>query len=710
MDTPVNHANAFAQAAEEYTERGQWAEAIDAHFRAAEMFMAAVEGTRDKEAVRMLKMLGRDHVRRGGELRRRYGRAGLQPQQRPGVVVTRPTEDALNGYHAPVPREEHRIARQTEGLGLGVNVEQQQLQTHGAGQGELEDLGSRHYFIGQSPTGSSIAHGFPHNGLPVTTETPNDGPAVAPVVSLDESAAQFTQPSESEYWRQEYSVLGEQEEGEGADDDPFNKFWEAVENLVEKISLTGPVAFASAPLRPDMDPASGWSERDAGMAGDHMSETLKSTQMLNSYFVIPPTSGSHTTPGGTPAPGSASQTSQASQLSYGRPVFYGDGMEMESNYFGRSSGNISTSHTSNTSQTLAPSTVQQIPPPHISASLHSMTRSRTASPTQRAYIPPHPRPNDRLADRRSRPSTPSVLQSTKTREELLVENESLKSTIDYLAKRVSMLERAAEENWMLRSSIVQMREGWRRLNANQHPGERHSNVNVSPIVSANNEERNVLEKRVRELEDELKRVKEDSERQTSAMIKYKERWDKLKETAKKKRESASGPSSAVPGSITSTLASLPSEQLPTTATGGAASEPIPIPPLQNSQPQTPRLSLSPPQPSPPGLASALTPPFSASTVVRRMSVPVSRRDSNVSQTSGPVTPAEEYKELIPIPAAVMSTPVGAAGDTTEHGEREPVKRHDDDFKERETDMSQSRRTSGTAASMFYSATSGFGFE
>lgn len=50
-----------------------------------------------------------------------------------------------------------------------------------------------------------------------------------------------------------------------------------------------------------------------------------------------------------------------------------------------------------------------------------------------------------------------IRQYRKTNEEYEVENQHLKKTIDQLSKRVAELERAQQENDLLRSSIMQFR-------------------------------------------------------------------------------------------------------------------------------------------------------------------------------------------------------------------------------------------------------------
>ncbi|KAI8800301.1 hypothetical protein BJ742DRAFT_87659 [Cladochytrium replicatum] len=79
-ESPVAKANGLANAADEFTERGQYAKAVEAHFRAAEQFLLSVNYTNDPEAVKMLKMLYRNHTRKGQELQRRYQQQQQQAQ------------------------------------------------------------------------------------------------------------------------------------------------------------------------------------------------------------------------------------------------------------------------------------------------------------------------------------------------------------------------------------------------------------------------------------------------------------------------------------------------------------------------------------------------------------------------------------------------------------------------------------------------------
>ncbi|KAG0187963.1 hypothetical protein DFQ28_005622 [Apophysomyces sp. BC1034] len=91
-----------------------------------------------------------------------------------------------------------------------------------------------------------------------------------------------------------YALLTENDDED--DSDPFNKFWDVVETLVEKLS--NPVAFASAPLNENDNPTPAWTYEAAADRGDDigdndeeenssMNHRKDSYAMMESYFVVP---------------------------------------------------------------------------------------------------------------------------------------------------------------------------------------------------------------------------------------------------------------------------------------------------------------------------------------------------------------------------------------------------------------------------------------
>lgn len=326
----------------------------------------------------------------------------------------------------------------------------------------------------------------------------SQGPATMAVTSLDESDYPPSQMMDSV--AQSYSVVSKGPEDDP--DDPFNKFWEAVENLVEKISLTGPVAFATAPL------TNSPQVQENAMQGyydpltqppHHLSSSLRSTQMLSSYFVIP----DHNTNMNI-ASSSRSTASMSSTIPYTRPIFYNNGgvvvsegehpnvaASIESNYFGIARSNSSVSNSGSGLGSASTSSAIQ--------NSHSTVLAR-----EYGHLPPRPPPSP-------------FHHPPKTHEELVLENAQLKQTVDTLARQVAFLERAAEENNLLKSSIIQFRQdvmlrgrGKRRGGGDIVQGRALGRSEGGGMVAK--DEVGALQARVRELEEELRKVKEEGDR------------------------------------------------------------------------------------------------------------------------------------------------------------------------------------------------------
>ncbi|KAI0262922.1 hypothetical protein BC834DRAFT_925082 [Gloeopeniophorella convolvens] len=136
------------------------------------------------------------------------------------------------------------------------------------------------------------------------------------------------------------------------------------------------------------------------------------------------------------------------------------------------------------------------------------------------------------------------------------ENMSLRSELEDMQKRLEAAERMLklrkEQDQQLRENIaVARREAQRAMGASLHAAQRTgqstfdlSNLNLNlvpappPVVPINtNRDREVqLSRKVKELEEELRSVRIDNEKQKAMIAKFRERWDKLKESARRKRE------------------------------------------------------------------------------------------------------------------------------------------------------------------------------
>ncbi|KAI7894652.1 uncharacterized protein EV154DRAFT_548807 [Mucor mucedo] len=244
---------------------------------------------------------------------------------------------------------------------------------------------------------------------------------------------------------------------EDHDDDPFNKFLEAVEGLVQQF-FNPAVAFTSVPLNENDIPVPVTPTEDK--LEEDMSTKSEQTNMFDSYYM----------------------------------VYSPDGSEDDTNN----------------------------PPVHQIQPMSTGTKQEK-----------------------------SIEQQQK--DHYKAENEKLQAQIAQLTKRMKSLEMTAEEGDMLKSSVLQFRNDVhiqaRRIMQSHHEtsmrssaaallGPSGSAVNSSlrhPTLAGGNGHDPAS--RLRELELENKQLKAQNEKQTVLVNKYRERWEMLKENAKKRRAS-----------------------------------------------------------------------------------------------------------------------------------------------------------------------------
>ncbi|KAJ8699858.1 hypothetical protein PTI98_002937 [Pleurotus ostreatus] len=133
------------------------------------------------------------------------------------------------------------------------------------------------------------------------------------------------------------------------------------------------------------------------------------------------------------------------------------------------------------------------------------------------------------------------------------ENAALKAEIEALQSRLEATERVIQlrkdQDLHLRESIVMARrEAQRAMGASTMAGQRPPvdlsslNLNVPPIpipgLTPGREAQ--YTRRIKELEDEVRGLRADNEKQKAMIAKFRERWEKLKESAKRKKEAKAG--------------------------------------------------------------------------------------------------------------------------------------------------------------------------
>lgn len=421
---------------------------MQAHFRAAEQFALAINYTSDLEAIRSLKIQYTDQTRQGKEVQRRLAKQA-PPQEKLSPSSSnrtrRPSSSTSSKSSVNNPQVKNKSEQRNQ-------QNQPTLSTQPAVNSGILQI--------NSSSDDRLSSDFLKPSTPLELSNDSTNSKLNPVLSdsiastgtLKTNTMSSTTPSmmdgssSSEKTIEEsYMMLkGNNESTDDDEADPFNKFWDIVEGLVQKIS--NPVAFATVPLNGAYSRATldqnivqptlpiHYNTVDENIVDDSKVEELNAA-MMESFYIIP----------------------------------------------------------------------------------------KDQRPNSRTVMPPQ-------TSSSSTPSTPipsDDKNSTKTLEEYSIENKQLKAIIDKLSKRMLSYEKAAEENNMLKSSILQFK------NDVQKQAKRIKVKQTSPESSTVGNAH--LQKRIKELEEENLVLKSEKDKQHEQIAKYKDRWEKLKESAKKKR-------------------------------------------------------------------------------------------------------------------------------------------------------------------------------
>ncbi|RCH84427.1 hypothetical protein CU097_003303 [Rhizopus azygosporus] len=397
-EAPVNAGHRFANAAEDFEEEESWEKAAEAHFKAAEQFQIALNDVKDAETAKTLQLLIANHKRKANDLDRKIQRM---------KTITTQKDNQLTAHH---------------------NNNMRMMGSSGGLRNALPDK-----------KGNSSSNNNKHNGL-----------LVSRLANRSEYLSSEDGLQRADGIGESYALLSNDDEN----DDPFNKFLEVVEGLVQNL-INPAVAFASAPLNENDIPVPIATQTPLDPDMDHDLQ-LDNNNMMESFYIVP------------------------------KPKDY----------------------------------------------------------QERQYSIIKTGKDDTLKEN----------DSEKNKEFYQHENEKLRKQIALLTKRVKALELAAEEGNTLKSSIIQFRndvhrqakrimqshhESSMRLSAVALPSTGASSINVNSIrhpglIGGGG---NDLVNRLRELEEENRQLKIQNEKQKMLVSKYKERWEMLKENAKKRRAS-----------------------------------------------------------------------------------------------------------------------------------------------------------------------------
>ena len=168
----------------------------------------------------------------------------------------------------------------------------------------------------------------------------------------------------------------------------------------------------------------------------------------------------------------------------------------------------------------------------MAASMHSTDPGLFDDPDHEDFVDAHetpmpPSPGFKKFGGKGKPSGIKELENVV--EELYIENKSLKDCIDQLSKRLHAFEMSAQQ------SSIALQESMRMM--------RPSSPAPLPSVSKGGEIEAKLTRKIRSLEEqveagekEMRKLAKENEKLQSVIARYRDRWEKLKEGAKTRRE------------------------------------------------------------------------------------------------------------------------------------------------------------------------------
>ncbi|KAF5358082.1 hypothetical protein D9756_001840 [Leucocoprinus leucothites] len=333
----------------------------------------------------------------------------------------------------------------------------------------------------QPTTTAPITHPRPRNTAVASQRTMSPAPQVPGRIESPQPLQRMTDTVD-----ESFMLLGGQRSEPG---DPFNQFWNIMQGMLD--TLSSPVAFATAPLgNPDAP--------DAQNSSPNGSAHLRSK--------TPPSSG---TLRRDPSFNSDAEADEPILARLGRRI----GMAKES-IPGMRQG-----HTQKNSQPHALSDDDEDFDESLFDTGDDLSESFLVIPTG---------------------SEPGVLRK---------ENAALKVELANMQRKLEMAEKVLQlrekQDQQLRDSIYQAkREAQRAMGASMHqrigPDLANLNLNVPPPVPipralSPSREGQYLQ-RIKELENETRQSRAENEKNQAMIRKYRERWEKLKESAKRKKE------------------------------------------------------------------------------------------------------------------------------------------------------------------------------
>ncbi|KAG0377121.1 hypothetical protein BGX24_006694 [Mortierella sp. AD032] len=510
-DTAINLAHRYVQAAEEHQDRQQWAEAVEMHFHAAgnktsfppgfsllgrheyikpslgspadsydmipvnklDQFMLATKDTHDQEVIRTLKFMNTNHLRQGKELQRKLAKAAADAAAVAAAVAAQqnqPQSGTRNGSSLGITDST------SSGRRRASSGQSQQGNSGGLGQ-------RRHNVPSSSPSHRNTLGDLGNEATGAHFKGGDTGSGGSYLGTSSEASSN----SSSAMIEESFTLV--KSHGGKDKSDPFNRFWEELENLMHKISNPA-VAFTSIPLDGD-DPLqlnSGSTVLHSPTSEDRppLSPLDGPQSTLNDILQTDSSAKQAIRPTG----GSLSFRTQ-------QPRIRIDPSPMQESFFIIDSP----SQRNTNARTRAASTSESAP---MSASSNGSQSKTLSNSVRRAETSP---------------------RGSKTMEEYAIENQQLKMTLDKLSKRNLKLEKQLEGVMQMSVWTKDVQRSAMQLFKSQDilrpvkQSIQDLSAATTPTTSYDQMNPTTMQARLKELEEELQQLKLENAKQTHLMKK-----------------------------------------------------------------------------------------------------------------------------------------------------------------------------------------------
>ncbi|KAF9579653.1 hypothetical protein BGW38_004011, partial [Lunasporangiospora selenospora] len=434
----------------------------------------ATKDTQNQEVLRTLKFMNASHTRQAKDLQRRVSKAAAEAAAAAAAAAA-----TAAAVQVPGPSKQTRRSGSISSTKTDSSANTS-VGNHGSAGRRRE--GS----LGQGHSGGMTLQ--PHGEAGEDSRTRLD--AVSFLTTSSDASSNSSSAVEESFTFVKNHMKDES--------DPFNKFWEAVENLVLKIS--SPVAFTSIPLDGD----------DPLLLNSGSTVLQPPAQDEPSY--IEPISAPFPVPGNAAIPPNSHSHSLVSQTRAHESRL--DRSSMQESFFIVDPTSVSNNHSS--ARTLQGGSRPLVP---------SLQRLRSTGRPSRSDTTPIRQPSP-----------------TKTLEEYAIENQQLKLTLDKLSKRNLKMEKHLEGLMQMSVWTKDVQRSAMQLMKSQDilRPVRQSIQDLSaghpelPSLSSG-ATGTTMQAHLKELVEEVQQLRLENTKLNSLMKKYKQRWEDLKESAKKRR-------------------------------------------------------------------------------------------------------------------------------------------------------------------------------